>query len=68
MRPNLISVRDALQNSFNIPAVKVLYKTSVDASLHTAQAMGITNYNGTPNYTMVLGTLGVHLLERHHHH
>jgi penicillin-binding protein 1A len=59
----LISIRDALQNSFNIPAVKVLYKTGVNASLQTAQEMGITSYNGTPNYTMVLGTLGVHLLD-----
>ena len=59
----LISARAALQNSFNIPAVKLLYKTGVDASLHTAQSMGITSYEGTPNYTMVLGTLGVHLLD-----
>ncbi len=59
----LLSIRDALQNSFNVPAVKVLYRTGVDASLHTAQAMGISSYNGTPNYTMVLGTLGVHLLD-----
>jgi membrane peptidoglycan carboxypeptidase len=59
----LVTVRFALQNSFNVPAVKVLYKTGVDASLQTAQEMGITSYNGTPNYTMVLGTLGVHLLD-----
>ncbi|HEY3993165.1 MAG TPA: transglycosylase domain-containing protein [Ktedonobacteraceae bacterium] len=59
----LISARAALQNSFNIPAVKLLYKTGVDASLQTAQAMGITTYTGTPNYTMVLGTLGVRLLD-----
>jgi penicillin-binding protein 1A len=59
----LISARAALQNSFNIPAVKVLYRTGVDASLHTAQMMGIDSYNGVPNYTMVLGTLGVHLLD-----
>lgn len=59
----LVSARAALQNSFNVPAVKVLYRTGVDASLHTAQSMGITDYNGTPNYTMVLGTLGVHLLD-----
>ena len=59
----LISARAALQNSFNVPAVKVLYRTGVDASLHTAQSMGITDYNGIPNYTMVLGTLGVHLLD-----
>ena len=59
----LISIRAALQNSFNIPAVKVLYKTGVDNSIKTAQVMGITSYNGVPNYTMVLGTLGVHLLD-----
>ncbi len=59
----LISIRGALQNSFNVPAVKVLYKTGVDASLHTAQEMGITSYEGTPNYTMALGTLSVRLLD-----
>ena len=59
----LISIRAALQNSFNIPGVKVLYKAGVDSSLHTAQQMGIASYVGTPNYTMVLGTLGVHLLD-----
>ena len=59
----LISIRAALQNSFNVPGVKVLYKAGVDASLHSAQEMGISSYQGTPNYTMVLGTLGVHLLD-----
>jgi membrane peptidoglycan carboxypeptidase len=59
----LLSVRVALQNSFNVPGVKVLYKVGVEASLHTAQEMGIGSYEGTPNYTMVLGTLGVHLLD-----
>ncbi len=59
----LITYRYALQNSFNIPAVKVLTKVGVDNALHTAQAMGINSYVGTPNYTMVLGTLGVHLLD-----
>jgi membrane peptidoglycan carboxypeptidase len=59
----LISVRAALQNSFNVPGVKVLYHAGIDASLQTALKMGITSYEGTPNYTMVLGTLGVHLLD-----
>ena len=59
----LISYRYALQNSFNIPAVKLLTKVGVNNALNTAQKMGITTYNGTPNYTMVLGTLGVHLLD-----
>jgi membrane peptidoglycan carboxypeptidase len=59
----LISFRYALQNSFNIPAVKLLTKVGVQQSLHTAQEMGITSYEGTPNYTMVLGSLSVHLLD-----
>ncbi|HEU5230244.1 MAG TPA: transglycosylase domain-containing protein [Ktedonobacteraceae bacterium] len=60
----LISYRQALQNSFNIPAVKLLMQTGVDQSLHTAQIMGIgDNYEGVPNYTMVLGSLSVHLLD-----
>ena len=59
----LITYRYALQNSFNIPAVKLIMKTGVDQSLHTAQVMGINSYQGTPNYTLVLGSLGVHLLD-----
>src|SRR5947209_15405031 len=39
----LISIRAALQNSFNVPAVKVLYKTGVDNSVETAQVMGISS-------------------------
>ena len=60
----LMPYRYALQNSFNVPGVKVLSKVGVDAALHTAQLMGITSYTGTPNYTMVLGTLGIHLLDQ----
>jgi membrane peptidoglycan carboxypeptidase len=59
----LVTVRYALQNSFNVPAVKVLVRTGVAPSLQTAQNMGISSYVGTPNDTMVLGTLGVHLLD-----
>ncbi len=60
----LMSYRYALQNSFNVPGVKVLTRVGVGAALHTAQLMGITSYTGTPNYTMVLGTLGIHLLDQ----
>jgi membrane peptidoglycan carboxypeptidase len=60
----LMSYRYALQNSFNVPGVKVLARVGVEATLHTAQVMGITSYTGTPNYTMVLGTLGIHLLDQ----
>jgi membrane peptidoglycan carboxypeptidase len=59
----LLSIRTALQNSFNVPGVKVLYQAGVEASLHIALEMGIGSYEGAPNYTMVLGTLGVHLLD-----
>ncbi len=59
----LVPYRYALQNSFNIPAVKLLTKVGVAKALNTAQSMGITAYNGIPNYTMVLGSLGVHLLD-----
>jgi membrane peptidoglycan carboxypeptidase len=60
----LITYRYALQNSFNVPAVKLLMQTGVNPALHTAQVMGIgNNYEGTPNYTMVLGSLSVHLLD-----
>jgi membrane peptidoglycan carboxypeptidase len=59
----LISYRYALANSFNIPAVKLLMQTGVQQSLHTAEQMGVTSYVGVPNYTMVLGSLGVHLLD-----
>ncbi len=60
----LISYRYALQNSFNVPAVKLLTKVGVQNALHTAQVMGITSYEGTPNYTMVLGTLSIRLLDQ----
>jgi membrane peptidoglycan carboxypeptidase len=60
----LITYRYALQNSFNVPAVKLLTRVGVQPALHTAQEMGITTYNGTPNYTMVLGTLGIRLLDQ----
>ncbi len=58
-----VTYRYALQNSLNIPAVKLLMKTSVDSALKTAQDMGISDYQGVPNYTMVLGSLSVHLID-----
>jgi penicillin-binding protein 1A len=59
----LVTYRYALQNSFNIPAVKLLLKTGVDKALKTAQNMGITDFQGIPNYTMVLGSLSIHLID-----
>lgn len=60
----LVTYRYALQNSFNIPAVKLLLRTGVNSALQTAVNMGLSDYIGIPNYTMVLGTLGVHLLDQ----
>src|SRR5260370_34599489 len=60
----LVSYRYALQNSFNVPGVKVLTHAGVQAAVQTAQATGIESYNGTPNSTMVPGTLGMHLLDQ----
>ncbi len=60
----LVTYRYALQNSFNIPAVKLLMRTGIDAALQTAVNMGLSDYIGVPNYTMVLGSLSVHLLDQ----
>ncbi len=58
-----MTLRCALQNSLNIPAVKVLQHVGIPAAMKTAQDMGIQSYDGTPGYSLVLGGLGVHLLD-----
>jgi penicillin-binding protein 1A len=58
-----MTLRHALQNSFNVPAVKTEMFAGVQQSLATAQALGITSYLGTPAPSMVLGGLSVHLLD-----
>ena len=58
-----MTIRHALQNSFNVPAVKTEMFAGVLPSLATAQAMGITSYLGTPAPSMVLGGLSVHLID-----
>ena len=60
----LITYRYALQNSFNVPAVKLLMRIGVDSALQTAVNMGLSDYTGVPNYTMVLGSLSIHLLDQ----
>lgn len=59
----LVSWRTALQNSLNIPALKMNERVGYEQALQTAQRMGITKYQGTPNLTLVLGSLGIHLLD-----
>ncbi len=59
----LISWRTALQNSLNIPALKLNAQIGYEKTLQTAQRMGITEYQGSPNLTLVLGSLGIHLVD-----
>src|SRR5947199_10425553 len=58
-----MTLRCALQNSLNVPGVKVLNHVGVANALQTAHDMGITTYQGTPGLSMVLGGLGIRLLD-----
>lgn len=58
-----MTLRCALQNSLNVPAVKVLQRVGIDAAMQTAKDMGISSYQGTPGYSLVLGGLGVRLID-----
>ncbi|HEY3993444.1 MAG TPA: penicillin-binding transpeptidase domain-containing protein, partial [Ktedonobacteraceae bacterium] len=57
-----MTLRCALQNSLNVPAVRVLQHVGVNNAMATAQAMGITSYEGTPGLSLVLGGLDVRLI------
>jgi membrane peptidoglycan carboxypeptidase len=58
-----MTLRCALQNSLNVPGVKVLEHAGIDESMLTAYNMGITTYQGTPGYSLVLGGLGIRLID-----
>ncbi len=60
-----MSLRNALAQSINIPAVKVLYLAGMKDTLTTAQQMGITSLSNVNQYglTLVLGGGEVSLLE-----
>ncbi len=58
-----MTLRCALQNSLNVPAVRVLQHVGINNAMKTAQDMGITSYQGTPGYSLVLGGLGVKLID-----
>jgi 1A family penicillin-binding protein len=60
-----ISLRNALAQSLNIPAVKVLYLTGLKNAVKLAQAMGLSTINDPSRYglSMVLGGGEVTLLE-----
>ncbi len=60
-----MTLRDALAQSRNIPAIKVLYLAGINNSLATAKKMGITSLGTKNQYglTLVLGGGEVSLLE-----
>lgn len=60
-----MTLRDALAQSENIPAIKTLYLTGITDSLRTAQSLGITTLGDANQYglTLVLGGGEVTLLE-----
>ncbi len=60
-----VSLRQALDQSLNVPSVKLLYLAGIDNSLKTAQDMGMTTLNDPTRYglSLVLGGGEVNLLE-----
>jgi membrane peptidoglycan carboxypeptidase len=58
-----MTLRCAIQNSLNVPSVKVLQHVGINNAMQMAYNMGVTTYTGTPGYSLVLGGLGVTLLE-----
>jgi 1A family penicillin-binding protein len=60
-----VSLRSALDESLNIPAVQLLYLTGVKDSIQTAHDMGITTLNEPDRYglSLVLGGGEVNLLD-----
>ncbi len=60
-----ISLKEALAQSRNIPAVKILYLAGIDNTIHLAQEMGITTLKNDGRYglSLVLGGGEVTLLE-----
>jgi len=57
-----MTVMQAIQNSVNTIAVKVLYKVGVDKVIETAKILGIESYLG-PNLSLALGSSEVTMLE-----
>lgn len=61
----LVTVRRALANSLNIPAVAVMKKVGIEGALSSARNLGITNLKEPVNYglSLVLGAAEVELIE-----
>ena len=58
-----VSVREALANSYNIPAVAVLHRVGVPALQQLAAQAGITSLDGNYGLALTLGGGEVNLLE-----
>jgi 1A family penicillin-binding protein len=60
-----ITIRNALAQSLNIPAVKTLYLTGLDNAIHLAQQMGLSTISDPNRYglSLVLGGGEITLLE-----
>lgn len=60
-----MTLRDALAQSVNVPAVKLLYLVGIQKALSLAEDMGITSLTNPDEYglTLVLGSGGVSPLE-----
>jgi penicillin-binding protein 1A len=58
-----MTLRQALQMSLNIPAVKVMQFAGVDDVQRNAERMGIRDWRGTWGLSSVLGTLNVRLID-----
>lgn len=60
-----VTVRRALSNSLNIPAVEVMNKVGIQRTLEMAKRLGITTLGGPSDYglSLVLGTGEVPLVE-----
>ena len=54
----LVSMRQALANSLNIPAVKTLYLAGIQNTLDTAHSMGITTLQDPKRYGLALALGG----------
>jgi 1A family penicillin-binding protein len=61
----LVSMREALARSLNIPAVKTLYLVGIDEAITTAKKMGITTLTRRDKYglSLALGGGEINLLE-----
>jgi 1A family penicillin-binding protein len=61
----LLTMREALAQSLNIPAIKTLYLAGIDDTIATAHAMGITSLNDRKRYglSLVIGGGDVKLVD-----